>query len=403
MALNFFEYIDTYPVAFQRDYIDTGLVNVQGHREFPLDIYSYGRRAVFDNVWDKVTSKCRGIIVHRTTGEVIARPFEKFHNFGSQQAFAQGLGPDSVIFQRQPVVWEKLDGFMSTLYTWEGKDYLASKGSFHSVHAKWATAWYRRTVGDRGLWPQGWTPVFEGLHPDLRIVVDYGKREGLVLLAVIHNETGTEIHPYYVEQYAKTNKLETPKVIDMTWQRAREESMHEYRDSLGCDEGYVLTWYNPFNQQPAIRLKMKFIDYLRLHRMVCGVSPKRIWEALASNSSEIQEWTDKNNGTPWFEAFVGKWVRALRDEHNRRLDGAKLAYAEAINKLGVQPGPTDSVHNLTPEQSAVRKAFASEIAGKEFSSAAFKLLDREDPSGVIWKQVKEMTNNISPMRDAQFT
>jgi len=32
--------------------------------------------------------------------------------------------------------------------------------------------------------------MFEGLTPNLRIVVDYGERQGLVLTALINKETG---------------------------------------------------------------------------------------------------------------------------------------------------------------------------------------------------------------------
>jgi RNA ligase len=65
--MNFYTYIDVALADFVSLYLNTGLVAVQHHKEFPLDIYTYGREAVFGNVWDKVTSKCRGIIVHRHT------------------------------------------------------------------------------------------------------------------------------------------------------------------------------------------------------------------------------------------------------------------------------------------------------------------------------------------------
>src|ERR1019366_9922764 len=100
---------------------------------------------------------------------------------------AQGGTCDHALFG-QPEVWEKMDGFLCTMYEWEGKHYIASKGSFDSPHAKWATAWYQANV--KGEWPDGYTPVFEGITPSLRIVVDYATFEGLVLLALVNRETG---------------------------------------------------------------------------------------------------------------------------------------------------------------------------------------------------------------------
>lgn len=382
LLMNFYTYIDRSQAEFEVTYLDTGLVTIQHHKEFPLDIYAYGREAVFGNVWDEVTSKCRGIIVHRHTGEVIARPFEKFHNYGSIHA-ANTFNPVvEADFKTQPAIWEKMDGFMCTLYTWDGVDYIASKGSFHSIHAKWATKWYRDNVGLRGTFPEGYTPVFEGLHPDLRIVVDYKERTELVLLALIHIETGAELTPPSLSTWAAINGVSTPKAFMKTWQEARLDNEHDA-------EGYVLTWYDPLGQKPPKRLKMKFVDYLRLHRMVCGVSPKAVWEALASNSNEIKEWLDKNNNTPWFEAFIGKWVTALQADYDRRYAGASKIYTDAATKLMWAP----------------RKDYALEFAKapKEFQSAAFKLLDNQDPSQVLWNQVKELTRNVAPCRDAQFS
>ena len=82
--MNFFKYIQTDAAAFWENYLEAGWVQVQHHQEFPLDIYNYTRAAVHENKWDAVTSKCRGIIVNRDTGEIVARPFEKFHNYGSE-------------------------------------------------------------------------------------------------------------------------------------------------------------------------------------------------------------------------------------------------------------------------------------------------------------------------------
>jgi RNA ligase len=390
--MNFFDYIGVSPEVFVRDYLKTGLVTMQTHNDFPLAIYCYGRKAVHDNVWDNVTSKCRGIVVNQNNDDVVARPFEKFHNHGSPQA-------GNVVWTREPYIWEKLDGFMCTMYRWEGKDYIASKGSFHSIHAKWATQWYRTHIGETGQWPAGYTPVFEGLHRDLRIVVDYGTREGLVLLALIHDNTGHEINPAFLNMWADRNKVEVPTRIDMTLERAREESLKQYRDGLGTEEGYVLTWYPTDRYQPPVRLKMKFVDYLRLHRMVCGVTPWRVWEALSTDNGQITEWLDSQNATPWFEQFVNKWVKALTFAYHNHYDEALERFEVTKDKLGVRPSAeTARIHSI-------RRAFAQEFTrpeNKEFSSALFKMLDKKDPSPVIWKSVESMTKNGTPCRDPQF-
>jgi RNA ligase len=401
--MNFYKYIGCTPEHFESHYIAQKLVVRQSHDTFPLDIYVYGREAEFGGIWDYVTSKCRGIIVNRLTGDIVARPFEKFHNLGSPHA-AQ------IPLKGQPAIMEKVDGFMCTLYTWEHKQYIASKGSFHSVHAKWATQWLRARFGDNGFaLPPGYTAVFEGLHKDLRIVVDYGDRQGLVLLAVIHNETGVEMWPYYVESWAAQNSIECAKQHDLTLERARQESLVEYRDNLGTEEGYVATWYNTGGEyRPPVRLKIKFIDYLRLHRMVTGVNPHHIWEALANDQkSQMSDWLNRNNSTPWFESFVSKWQKVLVGEKERMTKEATAAFDAAVAAVGVRPDWTvewDCIpyrRDLSPAELAVRKAFAREFTrpeNKKYSTALFKMLDKQDPSMALWKYVEPMTKGIAPLR-----
>jgi len=122
------------------------------------------------------------------TEEIIARPYEKFFNLGTSGMPETEIG---AVPSEPDILYEKMDGFLCTLYSWEGVEYMASKGSFDSPHAKWATAQYRKQkVGD--AWLPGWTPVFEGLTKNRRIVVDYGGREELVLTGVVHIETGEQ-------------------------------------------------------------------------------------------------------------------------------------------------------------------------------------------------------------------
>ena len=222
---------------------------------------------MYENKWDAVTSKCRGIIVNRDTGEIVARPFEKFHNYGSTTP----VGESQAIPIGQPVVWEKMDGFMCTLYRYANKDYIASKGSFHSIHAKWATAQIRNLWGDTiPFVPEGKTFVFEGLHRDLRIVIDYKERQELVLLAVIDNETGEEYSPESIESVAMELGFNTPLNYNLTLEQAREYSLGECGKC--SEEGYVLTWYR--DGVPPFRLKMKLIRVSSLAQDGYGSEPE---------------------------------------------------------------------------------------------------------------------------------
>jgi RNA ligase len=359
--MNFWTYINESPLHFWENYIEPGYVSVQSHAEFPLSIYAYGRKTVCEQKWDGVTTKCRGIIVNNLTGEIVSRPFEKFHNYGagSDAGVEVGLG--------EPVIWEKMDGFMCTLYTWEGIDYIASKGSFHSIHAKWATAWLRAKFGPSMGLPTGYTAVFEGLHPDLRIVVDYHNRKELVLLAIIDNETGEEFDPRNMMMSAAGRGIETPHLINTGLAEVHARTMKE--DAGSGDEGFVLS-----------------------------VSPKRIWEVLAGNQTpELDEYLKQS--TPWFTAFVQKWMKALTLEYNEIEHGADASYGVIQGVLNRQWKESGNI--------PVRKDWALLIQHTpefvKYAGILFAKLDGKDERRIIWKMVKQMTHGHNPMVDAHNT
>ena len=394
--MNFYEHLGMTHEEFAEKYENAGLVERRHHDTFPLDLLCYSRKCVHENVWDKATSLCRGIIITRETGEIVARPFEKFHNYGAVVgAYAGAGGPTAAGSFGEPVVWEKMDGFMCTMYRWENKDYIASKGSFHSIHAKWATAQIRKMFGDRVPVVDGKTLVFEGLHKDLRIVIDYKERQELVLLAIIDNETGAEYSPEIIESVATELGFNTPLNFKLTLEQARAASLGEGNVD---EEGYVLTWYR--DGVPPFRLKMKFIEYLRLHRIVTGVSPKRVWEVLSTDQSiELQEYF--NHSTPWFAEFAKKWVRALNNEYERIYNAATAIYNDAREACRVKVGQRPYA-NMGEE----RKAYAHEFLrepNKEFSSICFTMLDGKDVAPVIWRMVRHMTHGANPLVDEHNT
>lgn len=241
--------------------IELGYVRRQVHPSSPLEILNYSEKAVYERRWNAVTRACRGLIINRHSGEVVARPFEKFFNHSEPGAPKIGLD--------EPVeVLDKADGSLGILYPVDEEESefaIATRGSFTSAQAIHATQiwneWYE--------WR--WTPevdltyLFEIVFPENRIVLDYGEFDDLVLLGAVRISTGE-----YVPAAG----------IDWPGPRIESYEFASYGDALAAAprdnaEGYVI------RTESGAMVKVKQADYVRLHKLMTQLSARDIWEYVA--------------------------------------------------------------------------------------------------------------------------
>lgn len=318
-----------------------GLVTARPHPIEPLLIWNYTPRCQYSAAWDDVTMQARGLIT-TLDGEVRARPFRKFFNYGEQG----GKGP------LEPFeVYEKLDGCLAITYWINGRPYLATRGSFTSEQAARADEVFYRYGYDLYL-KEGLTYLFEFISPKFRIVVDYGDREDLYLLAIFDPMTGAEL------PIPDQDLLPFP-VAERYDFRSFDEILAQQNDT---DEGFVVRF------QSGFRCKVKTAEYCRLHKILTQCSSKSIWESLRDGKplDEILERVPD-------EFMV--WVKNTK----RELE-ARYANLDAAAKLLFLNRPkTDS-----------RREVAEYFKASDFPAPGvlFNMLDGKDYSGQIWKLLR---------------
>lgn len=362
------EYLDEAKLC---EHINNRVVNTQHHHYAPLVIYNYGQKAQFENIWDDVTCKTRGLIVDQSSGEIIARPFQKFFNLGTAwrpETDETNLPP------MLPEITEKLDGSLGVLYRVNGACAIATRGSFASDQAAWASAWYSKILS-KAKWPDGWTPLFEIIYPDNRIVVKY-EWEGLALLGMVNIETGEEMPYLELEPIARHNDCKLVRRVDSTIKECKAENTENA-------EGYVLTWN--LGHCPPLKIKVKFLDYCRLHKLLTSISPKAIWVMLKAG----QPFDELMDGTPsHYQEWVNYWKNGLQAAYGRIEQKAQMIYQSC-------PLPKDGVDKES------RKALAEFFTmgdRKSVSGVLFKMLDGQPYDEVIWKMCRDKTRDQEPFR-----
>lgn len=257
--------------------MDEGYVQVRYHPDYPYAIYCYTKQAMFDRKWNDVTKICRGLIVNEETSEVLARPFKKFFNYGEPSA--PFFAPSDLV-----EVTDKMDGSLGILYWTPDGPQIATKGSFTSEQATWATEHLRAQYGDtEWVGYEGITYCFEIIYPENRIVLDYGKTEGLFLLATIDIRTGQDVPlDIYDDPFAYQDYLMTGPFAGMVDHLNKAGFMNRKNK-----EGVVLR-----RIRDDERLKLKQEDYIELHKVLTGLNERQLWEWLSQGKSIVEILSD---------------------------------------------------------------------------------------------------------------
>ncbi len=326
--------------------VEQKYINVQKHPEADLFIYNYTQSAQYEALWNETTLMCRGLILNKN-GEIVARPFAKFFNWEELKT--------AQIPNESFEVYEKMDGSLGILYWLNDVPYIATRGSFTSEQAIIGTEILHSKYADSfQYFDRSKTYLFEIIYPENRIVLDYGNERKLVLLAIIDTKTGDETNVETWHALSPPHALSLPIV-------KKYDGFNDFNELKKINatnkEGFVIKFKNGF------RFKIKFEEYIRLHRILTNVSNKDIWECLAENKP--------------FDEFL----KDVPDEFYDWVKATKL-FLEADYKAIEE----ECKANL--KDFGDRRKTAEYLLSKPHHGVLFKMLDGQKYEHIIWKIVK---------------
>ena len=317
-----------------------GYLAKQKHPELDIFILNYSQKCQFEQLWNPITLLCRGLVLDAEYN-ILARPIPKFFNIEEHKLEDIPNEPYEVTI--------KLDGSYINAFFVNGELIVSSRGSFTSDHAIKAreiiNKKYKKIINAYRL--DGLNLVFELLAPWNKIVVDYGEIEDLFLITAIENDTGDEV-PYDL-------------LVDFGFpivKKYKNLTISELKDlNFDNEEGFVVKFESGF------RIKVKFEDYVRLHRIVTNVSTKTIWEHLRDD----KPLDDILNNVP--DEFF-KWVKfTIKNFENQ--------YKEIEDYCKQNFKFFDT-----------RKECALYYQTKKYPSVLFKMMEDKPYEQIIWKILK---------------
>lgn len=283
---------------FERE-IAARYINTQVHPTLPYKVLDYSPSTQYEGHWNAATLAARGLLINYETNEVIGRPFTKFFNWGEREV--RELDP--ALLEGPISVTDKADGSLATSYLTPEGLAIATRGSFTSEQALHATDLLRERWAGKWEPVDGRTYMFEIIYPTNRIVVDYGAKDDLVLLAAIDISTGRSIPASQVAEWPgeKIEEFDFDSIEDVLAAEPR----------LGV-EGYVVHFLNS-----DVRIKIKQDDYVVLHRIMTGVNSRRVWEELVEGR-DVERFLI--NVPEEFADFVRSTASQIQGDFDAKLD-----------------------------------------------------------------------------------
>jgi len=328
-------------------YYEDGLLYKQVHPSLPLTIWNYTEKVQYENLWDEVTLMCRGLVTD-DTGDIVATPFQKFFNI------EEGKFEPTEKFE----VYEKMDGSLGIVFWYRGQWVVATRGSFTSDQANKAREILRKYNTD--IMFRHLTFCFEIIYPENRIVLDYGNDEKLVLLGTF-DKNGKEMDVEIWSQWG----------FDVVKKYDGINDYKELKQMVKNDqEGFVVKFSN------GDRVKVKGVEYLRLHKIMTNVTTTGIWEYLKNGEDVMELLKDVPDE---FYKKIESYIKDLRysyfqisEDAGKRFD--YMMYGKYNDKEPI----TD------------RKEFAEWVftQPKHMSGILFRMFDKKDYSEIIWNLIR---------------
>lgn len=339
------------------DYVLKGKLRKQVHPTLPLIIWNYTRETQYLNDWDEITIKCRGLVTDNN-GVIINNPLPKFFNY------SENKGKYDCKFNEPFEVYTKYDGSLIIVFWYNNELIVASKGSFISDHSNAAEKLLDSI--DKNIFKKGITYCFEWIAPENRIVNSYENSE-LILLAIRdldNNEYELSLPGF---KSAEKHLLDIKK-----WKDLKKIS----EMNIPNEEGFVIKFSN------GNRVKVKFDEYVRLHKILTNISTKAIFDYVRRGED------------------IRNFVEDIPDELDSKINNLIKDYNYQFYQLHERVGKVfdykmygkyNDIEPITDKGEFAKWVFTQE---KWMQPILFKMFDKKEYRNIIWNLIEPKSEKI---------
>ncbi len=369
----------TVDISVLQRLVEEGYLTARSHPQADLVIWNYTPRTQFEGHWTPETRMCRGLITTED-GTIKARPWEKFFNVTEQSETG-----NPALLQRPCEITAKLDGSLGILYWLGDEPAIATRGSFTSEQALWATDYLHQHYILAGL-SRNLTLLFEIVYPQNRVVVDYGQTEALYLIGMRRIEDGHDFPHNVLADFGRAYGF--PVVPRESY--ATMEALLPLVESATDIEGWVARFEDGF------RVKLKTEEYRLFHRVLTQTSARVIWEYLKENrplAGLLERVPDEFYA--WVKATAKELAGQYSALHSRTQQVYRQVTAAASIETPIPVGETLTLRELETLNRAMKRELHRQFAAYPDIEDFLHLLHsargktkREQLAEAIWERLR---------------
>lgn len=361
-------------VNFKRltELLETGYLERVCQSVMPYKTYRVTKKCIQEDAWDKVTCTVRGIVTDEKDN-IVARPFPKF--FALESPNMPETREENFPVS-DPEVTAKIDGYQGVLYECQGRYRVCTRVGFSNAPAMWAGLLYSRDH-ENVKWPEGYTPVIQVLAKKFPKVLP-SPIDGVVLVALVENETGAELPLADLQALAKEQRMHCVQ--------GRKLGVGDALKLNSNDEAGVVLKWDVEPKAPPLRVFRNFPFYKAQHHFVRSLTPDMVVLGL-KQGFPLSKLRLVEHGT----INVKSYVHTL--EHTAAMH--YKSYYQSLNELYMSAPVTE---DDAKTDSDARQKFFSYI--NDLSESSRKALYKkflDDTRGfeeVIWDTVKRQLTHF---------
>lgn len=333
------------------------------HPTLPLYLLKYTQECVYNQEWNDATLMARGLVIDDNDA-IIANCIPKFFNIEelNQQRIPK-------INLSQPfTATVKDDGSLIQVFMYNDDMVITSSGGFDNQYTQTAESLLISKY--QHLLPiiqtsVGLNFIFELITPFNQVVVNYGGVAELRLITV-RDVDGVEDEDF-IQQCIDLGFDHVEKLPYDSLNYFLEEKQAPSKNR----EGYVLKFSD------GSRVKIKYAEYIQLHKLVTKINKHYVWETLKNTTSiDLELLPD--------EVFnqIKIWDSELREQYR-----LLCAYIQSI------------YDEMVLMDFNTRKDIANWILSNHprYAKLLFCLADKKDITGLLWDYIEPKLSDVSDL------